>query len=354
MYMDGEQPYTMNAGGKMIEIWEHKYGFIPGQEQITSRSRRRFRLAGKNPNDVASSLWLLFYSRTGEETRVQANPMQARPQPIRKYPLPALTTKPFNLFQAITGGAQMPNHQQQMQQQYQMHQMQQMQQMQQAQQAQAAAAMQAQQIQNQQRQIRSQTPQQRPAPTNHHSQNSMSALPGYSTPVSQVPQKRAYPGNTPSTVPPLPAEVASRLQRGEVLADTYEESTGDEFDSLHPIDISRARFIQHQDWLEQIFSAYSTSKITAPKLLPSDVTEESLKSKIESNQNEIDALKASHAAKIENIRNPEGLQGRLQAAITKLSTDEFIDADTIQQIENDVGLKTVPWSKVRKSEIMNQ
>lgn len=344
MYMDGEQPYTMNIGHKMIDIWEHKYGFIPGQEQITSRSRRRFRLSGKNPNDVASSLWLLFYSRTGEETRVQANPMQARPQPIRKYPLPSVNTKPFNLFQAVTGAAQVPNHQQQMQQQYQMQQLQQIQ----AQQAQAA-------IQAQQHNAQRPLPGQQqgrptyvsPAPPTPNAQAYAAQLPPA--------QKRAY---APQTAAQLPPEVVARMQRGEVLADTaiqFEESMGDEFDAIHPVDIARARFVKHQEWMEELFSAYPASRIEPPSLLPPDVTEDSLKKRLDQHEQEIEQLKAAHEQRISKIKHPDGIQGRVQLALQQLSAQDNFDLDALTAIENQVGLKTAEWNgNVRQGPIEAQ
>lgn len=328
MYMDNEQAFTMNLGHKMIDILEHKYGFIPGQENVTSRSRRRFRLSGNNPNDIASSLWLLFYSRTGEDTRVQANPMQARPQPIRKYPLPSVNTKPFNLFQAATGAAQMPNHQQQMQQQYQLQQLQQIQ----AQQAQAA--LQAQQLNNQ-RQLA----------------NQQQARPSYVSPAPLTPayvpqqlpqsQKRAYPVHHTGQLP-LP-EVVARMQRGETIAD-FEESMGDEFDAVHPIDIAKARFVRHQEWMEELFSAYPGSRIEPPSLLPQNVTQDSLNAKLEQHEKEMEQLKTEHELKMIEIKNPQGLQDQVRQALRQLSVPEELDLEALAAIEQAVGLKIAKWN----------
>jgi hypothetical protein len=335
--MDNEQPYSMNVGGKSIEIWEHKYGFVPGQEQITSRSRRRFRLGGKNPNDVAASLWLLFYSRTGDETRVVANPMQARPQPIRKYPLPNVTTKPFNLFQAVTGAAQMPSHQQQLQQQqYQMQQMQ-------AQQSQAAAL----QAQQQSQQSTPRQMSQRPPYPTHQSQQGYNSQ--HATPAQVIPQKRAHASQTPATpASHLPAEAVARMQRGEVLADGvvgFEEPVGDELDAVHPIDISRSRFIRHQDWMEEIFSAYPITRITAPSGKPDDLTEEMLKAQIAKNEAEVQSMKAAHEAALNKIRHPEGLQGRMKVALDIFENDNGqLTAESLEALEKEVGLNTLPWT----------
>lgn len=352
--MDNEQPYNMNVGGKMIEIWEHKYGFIPGQEQLTSRSRRRFRLGGKNPNDVAASLWLLFYSRTGEETRVAANPKHARPQPIRRYPLPNVTTKPFNLFQAVTGAAQMPNHQQQLQQQYQLQQMQQMQ----AQQAQAAAAAAA----AAQGQQGLGTPRSASAQTTGHQghaprqtqQQQGYPLPQYSTPAQIVPQKRTHAASQAPLTPAqhLPPEVVARLQRGEVLVDgvlQYDEPAGDRFDNLSPIDIARARFARHQEWMEEIYSVYPVSRITSSRSVPPAVLgEEHLRAEIARHEAEMVLMVKRHAETLESIRNPGGRQGRVKAALERLERDEtFMDDAAIEVMEREVGIKTVPWASVR-------
>lgn len=346
MFMDNEQPYSMNVGGKLIEIWEHKYGFIPGQEQFTSRSRRRFRFGGKNPNDVTASLWILFYSRTGEDTRVTANPMLARPQPPRKYPLPNVQTKPFNLVQAMPGAAQMPSNQQQLQQQYQIQQMQQMQAQQahmalQAQQAQQSVMTPGRMPQLQQQQQR---PLQSPA---HQSYSSPYAAAGAQNVV--IPQKRTHLGQTPTqTAQHLPPEVVARMQRGETLTDgviPFEDPVGDVFDALHPIDISRARFVRHHEWMEEIYSAYPASRIIPSNTVPEQLSDEALAAQIARHEEEMTAMNEKHEKTLDVIRNPRGLAGRIKAALEELaSTDGVMDENDIQRLERKVGLSTTPWA----------
>ena len=291
MYMDSEQPYTMNIQGKMIEIWEHKYGFTPGQEHVTSRSRRRFRLGGKPPNDVSASLWLLFYSRTDENTRVQANPMQARPQPIRKYPLPILNTKPFNLFSALPGQAQLPTHSQQMQQQYQMQQM--------HMQAQQAAKAQA-----QAQALRKMKPQQQ----------------------QQQYVKRPYPSQV-------------KMRPGETIAETppqFDEPVPDDLDLLTPRDVARSRFVKYHDWMDEVLSVYPTHKIAPSKYDQPDESE--LEQRITETREEMDAMKRDHAIKLESIRNPDDeAQRSLKSAMTRLSqvtAGDHVSLDAMMQIVN--------------------
>lgn len=356
MYMDNEQPYTMNIQGKMIEIWEHKYGFIPGQEAITSRSRRRFRLGGKAPSDISTSLWLLFYSRTDENTRVQANPIQARPQPIRKYPLPTLNTKPFNLFSAIPGQAMVPGYNQQLQQQYQMQQMQL-----QAQQAMKAQAQKTpvavnprllpQQLQQGGFQAQHGVPMS-PYPPGMSVPPNVAAQ--YASPASiqQIPQKRPYMGSGHQQ---LPQQVVNQLRPGETLAEPpvqFEEATGDEFDDITPMDISKARFMKHHDWMEEILSMYPTSKIVPPPLFSQDPESKlpdkaTLERQIKATEEAIAAMKAKHEEVQAEVKVPSSRrQQALIAGLTRLEQPNLDDA-TLDAIVSEVGLPVEAWQAVR-------
>lgn len=234
MYMDAEQSYQMLVQGRQLDIWEHKYGFAPGVDGVTCRLRRRFRLGGKGPNDLSSSLWLLFYTRSEENQRVQANIAQARPQPQRQYPLPQTQSKPFNLFQSQMGVSFIPLQglQQAPHQPYpspgsrppmtpqQQAQAQRQQQAVSAQQMQMAARQQAsaysgmrtispqQQQQSQQQQSQQQQQQQQAAAA------AAASLQHGVPPGSLVPQKRAYAANT------LPPHVlAQQGLHGQLPAD---------------------------------------------------------------------------------------------------------------------------------------
>ncbi|ORY77389.1 hypothetical protein BCR37DRAFT_389197 [Protomyces lactucae-debilis] len=229
MYMDNEQDYHVNVGGSVIQILEHKYGFLPGEEHLTSRSRRRFRLANKNPNDIAASLWLLFYSRTDEATRVPANIQAAQPQPMRQYPLPQLQTKGFNLIAARPGAALPPA---------------------------SAATLQAQQVAQYQQQQRLQQQQQRAGRPGQHGygqQGKPGTGPG-TTAQNQarcpiIPQKRGLPVD--------PTQPVSQ----------YDDPIGDDMDLVTPREISRARYVQHHEWMEEILSPYNPEKLKPSAML---------------------------------------------------------------------------------------
>ncbi|OLL24672.1 SWI/SNF and RSC complexes subunit ssr4, partial [Neolecta irregularis DAH-3] len=93
-YMDPEKRMVFELGNRAIEVFEHKCGFIPGQEQFTSRVRRRFHLV-RGGNE---QLWFLYYLRSEQHERVPVNPALAIPQPARRYPLPPISQKELWLF----------------------------------------------------------------------------------------------------------------------------------------------------------------------------------------------------------------------------------------------------------------
>ncbi|KAH9850151.1 hypothetical protein C2E23DRAFT_326816 [Lenzites betulinus] len=78
-YQDREQRYNIPiAGGRELEVFEVKFGFIPGVDTTAFRARRRFRLAkGGHPQLV-----LIHYSR-GQATPI----IPSLNQPVRNYPL---------------------------------------------------------------------------------------------------------------------------------------------------------------------------------------------------------------------------------------------------------------------------
>ncbi|KAI8986160.1 hypothetical protein BD414DRAFT_416450 [Trametes punicea] len=79
VYQDREQRYSVPiGGGRELEVFEFKFGFIPGVDTTAFRVRRRYRLAkGGHPQLV-----LIHYSRG------QAAPiMPSLNQPARNYPL---------------------------------------------------------------------------------------------------------------------------------------------------------------------------------------------------------------------------------------------------------------------------
>ncbi|KDR82618.1 hypothetical protein GALMADRAFT_238026 [Galerina marginata CBS 339.88] len=79
-YQDSEVKYTIPAGPRELEVYEVKYGFIPGSgDSNASRVRRRYRLVKGGNNQFV----LVHYTR-GPATLV---PPALMSQPIRAYPL---------------------------------------------------------------------------------------------------------------------------------------------------------------------------------------------------------------------------------------------------------------------------
>ncbi|KAH0338568.1 DUF1750-domain-containing protein, partial [Aureobasidium melanogenum] len=67
VWVDPEQRYTQDFGGYTLEIAFHNSGYRPGVDSVTSHSRRRYRFMSKNPSVHAlppdPSLWLVHYSQ---------------------------------------------------------------------------------------------------------------------------------------------------------------------------------------------------------------------------------------------------------------------------------------------------
>lgn len=116
------------------------------------------------------------------------------------------------------------------------------------------------------------------------------------------------------------------MQRGETLADGaathFEDPAGDLFDTLSPLDISRARFVRHHDWMEEIFSAYPTHRIKSDLVIPDELGEEVLKSQIERYERETEETRKKYEAMVDAIRRPQGEAGRVKAELEKLASKE--------------------------------
>ncbi|KEQ72125.1 DUF1750-domain-containing protein, partial [Aureobasidium namibiae CBS 147.97] len=67
VWVDPEQRYTQDFGGYTLEIAFHNSGYRPGVDTVTSHSRRRYRFMSKNPSVHAlppdPSLWLVHYGQ---------------------------------------------------------------------------------------------------------------------------------------------------------------------------------------------------------------------------------------------------------------------------------------------------
>lgn len=96
-YMDGETVHEVRMPGRILECRECKLGFYPGAEPVTSRVRRRFRITAQHGGN--DDLWLLQYLRSVEADRRTADSTRAQPRPARAYPMPPVTSRPFQLFE---------------------------------------------------------------------------------------------------------------------------------------------------------------------------------------------------------------------------------------------------------------
>ncbi|KAK2839152.1 hypothetical protein FQN49_006427, partial [Arthroderma sp. PD_2] len=68
VWADVEQAYTVEVRGYILEIYMHRTGYHPPNENMATHSRRRFRLTGlktPNPNlpQCDPSLWIVFYGK---------------------------------------------------------------------------------------------------------------------------------------------------------------------------------------------------------------------------------------------------------------------------------------------------
>ncbi|KAI4755606.1 DUF1750-domain-containing protein [Aureobasidium sp. EXF-3400] len=67
VWVDPEQRYTQDFGGYTLEIAFHNSGYRPGADNVTSHCRRRYRFMSKNPSVHAlppdPSLWLVHYGQ---------------------------------------------------------------------------------------------------------------------------------------------------------------------------------------------------------------------------------------------------------------------------------------------------
>lgn len=135
------------------------------------------------------------------------------------------------------------------------------------------------------------------------------------------------------------------MQRGEVIneAAPFDDSNGDEFDYIQPIDISKSRFVKHQEWMEEIFSAYPVSQIQPPSSVPASLTAESLTDQIKASKSEMEQLESQHEAKLQKFRDSTSLQVRLRDAIRTLGGEDITTPDQVRALEGTVGLKVVDW-----------
>ncbi|KAL2827155.1 hypothetical protein BDW59DRAFT_171454 [Aspergillus cavernicola] len=85
IWADVEQAFTFEARGYLVEMWLHRSGYHPPNESVAIHCRRRYRLLpSKVPNPSLPppdpSLWIVHYSRAPPTDHVPANRIPVLPQ----------------------------------------------------------------------------------------------------------------------------------------------------------------------------------------------------------------------------------------------------------------------------------
>ncbi|KAH1403136.1 hypothetical protein KXV95_003889 [Aspergillus fumigatus] len=85
VWADVEQAFTFEARGYMVEMWLHRSGYHPPNESVAIHCRRRYRLLPtKVPNPSLPppdpSLWIVHYSRAPPTEHIPANRIPVSPQ----------------------------------------------------------------------------------------------------------------------------------------------------------------------------------------------------------------------------------------------------------------------------------
>ncbi|KAL4765854.1 uncharacterized protein BDW70DRAFT_126808 [Aspergillus foveolatus] len=85
VWADVEQAFTFEARGYIVEMWLHRSGYHPPNESVAIHCRRRYRLLpSKVPNPSLPppdpSLWIVHYSRAPPNDHIPANRIPVLPQ----------------------------------------------------------------------------------------------------------------------------------------------------------------------------------------------------------------------------------------------------------------------------------
>ncbi|GAB7347587.1 hypothetical protein MBLNU459_g4468t1 [Dothideomycetes sp. NU459] len=83
VWADPEQRYTHDFGGYTLEVAVHQSGYRPGLDQISSHSRKRYRFVSKNPSVAAlppdPSLWIVHYCQADPQNCIPAIQVGVQP-----------------------------------------------------------------------------------------------------------------------------------------------------------------------------------------------------------------------------------------------------------------------------------
>lgn len=234
VWADVEQAFTFEARGYVVEMWLHRSGYHPPNESLAMHCRRRYRLLpSKNPNPSMPppdpSLWIVHYSRAPPTEHIPANRIPVIPQvqtmlAQRRFlqSQGQLARKDFmlhdrNNWPTINFPPQAPP------------------------------------------QGFAQVPGAYPNAMVGRQPYYPQPGPGVPAPAAGAPPK-APRGHRASSAAVNPATADLALEDEDV-------STGDMMDLLTPREVSKMRYQQHHEWMEEIFaSPYAISQITPVSL----------------------------------------------------------------------------------------
>lgn len=229
VWAGAETVYVMPIDGYVLEIYQQKAGYAPG-EPMATHARRRYRLLpGKFPNPSAPapdpSLWITHYYPAEPADRVPSNavPTDMRTQSV-------MQTRAYLQSQGQIQQKEFMLHD------------------------------------------RSKWPQ-----IAFPGRGPPQRGPAYFNPMqARTPQQMAYPAQqtTPGPAPKRARTQASQPHAAaqaavpvELMDDEEDTSRGDMFDHMTPREVSQSRYIQNHEWMEEIFS----SPVPVDHLVPVDL-----------------------------------------------------------------------------------
>ncbi|KAA6413438.1 MAG: hypothetical protein FRX48_03184 [Lasallia pustulata] len=241
IWADAEQAFSLDSKGYTVEMYIHRSGYKP-PEHIATHCRRRYRLLpGKNANPNMAPcdpfLWIVHYSRADPANELPAN--QIRPDPTILYnrrflqQQGVLKRKDFMLHDRVN----YPNIKLPV----------------------SSTPQYAQQISGYPGNVISHMNRSQPLsyypPRQAGNMASMGASPAKR---QRATQQANIDGPTSSAA----NGAANGIGQDSKVTEEEDTSHGDLMDLLTPQDISGMRYMQHHEWLEEVFSSpYTTAKI---------------------------------------------------------------------------------------------
>lgn len=210
---------TTIEGVGELHIYEQSVGYAPG-EPVATHARRRYRLITRNPNGPVANpdLWITHYYQADPQNRIASSAIPVDPN----------TNQIMNTRQYLQSQGQIT-------------------------------------IREFMLQDRSKWPR-----IAFPGSGAQKAQPYFNPIQNRVPQAMAYPTQQMTPGPaakrarthanqPHPA---AQIAAPEVFDDEEDTSRGDMFDHTTPREVAQSRYVQNQEWLEQVYSPIPTQNIT--------------------------------------------------------------------------------------------